>query len=214
MHVDDFIWAGTDDFETGVIQKVRSAFRCGKEEEKSFKYIGLNIEHSEDGIILQQHGYSSDMKMLNISELRSMRSNDDLSDTERTSLREVSGQLNWLSNQSRPDLSYDVLEMSMSVKKAQVSHLKQANKVIKKAKFEDTFIRFPKLGDPNELRLVLFSDASYANLCDGVSSAEGYILFLVDSNGRCSPLAWCSRGGIPGGRTCASEASNAKILVS
>ena len=34
------------------------------------------------------------------------------------------GQFNWLSNQSRPDISYDVLELSMSVKNATVAQIK------------------------------------------------------------------------------------------
>ena len=54
-------------------------------------------------------------------------------------------------------------------------------------------IRFPCLGKPNEMRILLFSDVAYANLIDGVSSTEGYIILLAVSNGRCCPLAWCSK---------------------
>ena len=103
------------------------------------------------------------------------------------------GQFNRLSNQSRPDTSYDVLELSMSVKNATVAQIKQANKLVKWVNGEDITIRFPCLGKPNEMRILLFSDAAYANLIDGVSSAEGYIIPLAGSNGRCCPLAWCSK---------------------
>ena len=57
-------------------------------------------------------------------------------------------------------------------------------------KFEPSSILFPNLGDPEELKLVVFSDASHANLADGYSSAGGYVIFLVGSNGNSSPLAW------------------------
>lgn len=40
---------------------------------------------------------------------------------------------------------------------------------------------------------MFFCDASHANLPDGFSSAEGYIIFLTDNAGRCCPLAWGSK---------------------
>lgn len=52
MHVDDFTWSGTTRFCDEVIEKVRTAFLCGKEADNAFKYIGLDVEHSEDGILL------------------------------------------------------------------------------------------------------------------------------------------------------------------
>ena len=51
-------------------------------------------------------------------------------------------------------------------------------------------IFFPDLGDLKSLQLVVFSDASHANLPDGFSSAGGYIIFLVGENKNCCPLAW------------------------
>ena len=40
------------------------------------------------------------------------------------------------------------------------------------------------------MRLILFSDASYANLPDGISSSLGYIIFIVDCNNNCSVISW------------------------
>ena len=79
------------------------------------------------------------------------------------------------------------------MKIATVAQIKQANKLVKRVNGEDISIRFPCLGKPNEMRILLFSDAAYANLIDGVSSAEGYIILLAGSNGRCCPLAWCNK---------------------
>ena len=77
------------------------------------------------------------------------------------------GQFNWLANQSQPDISYDILELSMSVKNATVTQIKQANKLVKRVNGEDIIIRFPCLWKPNEMR-ILFSDAAYTDLTDGV----------------------------------------------
>ena len=175
-----------------MIDKILSTFCCGKESYDSFQYIGLNIEHSDDGLILHQRDYNNEIHALSIAFLREIREDkDELNIEEQTLLRELVGQFNWLSNQSRPDISYDVLELSMSVKNAKVAQIKQANKLVKRANGEYITIRFPCLGKPNEMRILLFSEAAYANLIDGVSSEEGYIIPLAGSNGRCCPPAWC-----------------------
>ena len=41
-------------------------------------------------------------------------------------------------------------------------------------------------------KLVVYTDASYENLPDGVSSAGGNIIFIVGENNRCCPISWCS----------------------
>ena len=79
------------------------------------------------------------------------------------------------------------------MKGAKVSHLNQTNKIIKKVRGELTKIRFPNLGDPKDLHIALYANASNANLSDGVSNAEGYVVFFMGEDGRCCPLSWSSR---------------------
>jgi len=76
----------------------------------------------------------------------------------------------------------------MSFKAPTVQHLLQANKAIKKLKFEPHQLTFPVL-DP-ELRLVVYSDASHANLPDGVSSAGGHLILLVGCDEKSCILTW------------------------
>ncbi len=93
-----------------------------------------------------------------IATSRLQKPKDELSTTERNSLREAAGQLSWLvqATQYRPGISYDVLDLTMSVKNAIVEYLKQANEVVKVVKGVNVDIRFPFLGKPEELRLVAF----------------------------------------------------------
>ena len=172
MHVDDFIWSGKDSFEERVIEKICSAFCCGKKTDDSFRYIGLNIEHSDDSLILRQQDYINEIHALLVTFLCQTR------DTEQTLLRELLGQFNWLANQSRRDITCDVLELSMSVKNATIAQIKQLNKLVKRVNGGDITIKCPCLGRPNEMRILLFSDVAYANLIDGVSSAEGVVHLL------------------------------------
>ena len=67
------------------------------------------------------------------------------------------------------------------------------NKVIRKSKSIQYKLAFPSLGSLEDSELLLFTDASYANLSDKVSSAGGYIIFLKGSNGRLCPISWASK---------------------
>ena len=100
--------------------------------------------------------------------------------------------LNWVATQTRPDLSFDVSEFSTFMKKGKVVCMRQANKNIKKAKKERSQICVPNLGDLHNLRIVAYSDASFANLEDG-GSQGGYIIFVVGSNGNYFPVHWQSK---------------------
>ena len=62
--------------------------------------------------------------------------------------------------------------------------------MVRKLKLHECKLLFPDLGDLTKLKLVLYNDAAYANLADGVSSTGGRISFLL-GNGRCCPIS-CS----------------------
>jgi len=80
----------------------------------------------------------------------------------------------------------------MIIKSERVEHLLQANKVIRKLKSEPSKIVFPRLGQLESLHLLLYNDASYANLPDGTSSTGARIIFLSGDGGRCCPISWSS----------------------
>ena len=101
------------------------------------------------------------------------------------------GQLNWIVNQSRPDLSFDELHLGNRIKNAKVEDITLANKEVRNLKLHECELLFPDIGDLTKLKLVLYNDAAYANLPDGVSSTGGRISFLV-GNGRCCPISWSS----------------------
>ena len=46
------------------------------------------------------------------------------------------------------------------------------------------------MGNLANIKIVLYSDASYANLSDGISSAGGHIVFLEGENENCCPISW------------------------
>ena len=57
--MDDFLWSGTNDFETGYISKLCKNFVIGKENHSVFWYLGL---HLQETILELQMNYSENLK--------------------------------------------------------------------------------------------------------------------------------------------------------
>ena len=77
------------------------------------------------------------------------------------------------------------------LKQENVECLKQANRVVKKAKKERSHIDIPDLENLKHLKIVAYCDASFGSLTDE-GSQGGYIIFLVGSNDKYMPIAWQS----------------------
>ena len=80
----------------------------------------------------------------------------------------------------------------MSKKHPTVENILRANKAIRQAKNNILNIHFPRLGLFNEWKIQVFGDASWGNLPDGTSSAQGHVIFLTGKDNSCCPLSWKS----------------------
>ena len=80
--------------------------------------------------------------------------------------------------------------MSTRLKNATINDLLRTLKGIKKLKAASSVISFPYLGQPSSWKIILFSDASHGNLCNGNGSMGGHIIFLVGLNRKCCVLSW------------------------
>ena len=87
-----------------------------------------------------------------------------------------------------------MIELSTKLNKGTVNDLKRAIKAVKNLKEERAVVMMPKLCNPSDWRLVVFSDASHANLSDGTSSIGAHLVFLTDVDRSC-PIS-CHAGKI------------------
>ena len=110
---------------------------------------------------------------------------------ERKQLKVLSGQMLWVTNHTRPDLSYESCVMSNSGKNPTVRKLLEANKAVGKLKKDNLSIKFCKVESLDEIKVVTYSDATYASLGDG-SSQGGYIAGIKGKLG-VIPISWQSR---------------------
>ena len=78
------------------------------------------------------------------------------------------GQINWASGITRPDVSFNACQLSTVQAIPKISDIVAANKTVADLKREDLCIRYVPL-KTGSLKLIVFADASYANLSDGGS---------------------------------------------
>ena len=189
-HVDDFLHSGDSEFQRNVITPLGNEFQASRRASKQFKYVGLNISQSEESIKVNQNDY---LDNIGFEELPSHCTGPeiDLNSIEYTLFRSLVGSINWLANGTRPDVSFSMINLSTKFNKAHTSHLKESVKLIKTLKTDKLDIVFPRLDSLHGLKLIVYTDASLANL-NGVDSCGGHIIFLSDSHNQCSTLAWHS----------------------
>ena len=148
------------------------------------------IQQCHNGIYISQQEYAKGIEEINISPTRTNQLEEPINEEEKSSLRSVIGQLNWLGLQTRPDLAYDICDLSTSLKNGTVNLLKRANKVIKKAKFYEVSLFFPKM-DLDDVSVTAFADASHGNLTDG--NSQGGMFIEVRSGRDSCPVEWQSK---------------------
>ena len=193
LHVDDFIYGGSTEFTKDVISKLVSVFEISVQNCSNFKYVGLNLVQTSNGIMIDQDKYvKSTVECVDISSSRVLDKDELLTEVERKQLKRLCGQLLWVSNNTRPDVCYEVSTLCNAGKNATVSDLLKVNKLVKKMKQEKGVIKYPNLGDPNKWNLAVFSDSSFANLPDS-SSQGGHIVFINSTEGKVAPISWQSR---------------------
>ena len=190
-HVDDILWGGTDDFRENVIHKLHNVLQIGSENSKAFNYVGMEVSQDEDkSIIVRQDNYIRNMVPIKLTPTQLANTDKTLMETERSQLRSIIGQLNWIACITRPDISFDVSQASSNVKNATIRDIVSINKIVKRVKNKDSFIKFSPL-DLKSIHLKSFSDSSFNNLIDGASQG-GHILFVCDDQDNCCPIEWRS----------------------
>lgn len=193
-HVDDVLYSGTTRFQDQIIKALFKTFKISAEHRDSFRYLGLNVSQDREThtITVDQNDYAKSVKPVTLSTSRRTNSDADLTEEEKTSYHSVLGKLLWLSGRTRPDLSYDCMELSTYSKSPKVKDMLFLNKVVKKVQDKDSTIHFRPLDlKTDNIRVVFYSDASLGNLPNGGSS-RGYVTFIANQHGNVNLMSWSS----------------------
>ena len=180
LHVDDFFITGSKNFFDTVGGHILAKYIVGKRANRHFEYVGLNIQRNTQNMIVDQNSYAEEIDKTGF-EIKGRKNEEKVNLSELRNLRSIIGQIHWLSSQTRPDLSFDALELSIERNNASVATLKRANKVIKKVKEGESRMSIQAIGQI--LSLDVYADASFCNLPDGKSSTSGSVILLRGSKG-------------------------------
>ena len=191
-HVDDFVFAGTAEWNKSTIDVIMTEFNISTHFPKYFKYIGLEIFQDRNGVKLDQLKYISTVQEIKLASGRMTDKDAPLTTEEKSLLRSASGQLLWASTQTRPDMSYDACIVSNYGKEPTVDNIIYANKAIRQMKSIELKLVFPYLGPIEELKIICFADASHANLPCGASQGA-YIIFIANNDNMIAPIMWQSK---------------------
>ena len=188
-HVDDMLWSGTKQFHEEVIELLRQALSFGTEQSVAFRYIGIEIQQHDDfSISVNQNNFARSLTKLAIPV--GVDKHAPLSDSQRKNMRSKLGQLNWLANVSRPEISFDVCFLSSKQKESTLVDLQAVNKIISRVQSIDSSLTFPVL-DEESLKITVYADASFNSLPKGGSQGAQLVL-LTDKYRNCSPIGWNS----------------------
>ena len=133
-HVNDFAFCGNARFQTEVIKQLKIIFKVGLYANGSFKYVGLNVIQSDTGILVNQELYALTVKEIELKQNHGYKKADELSEEEKAKLKRLSGQMFWVTSQTRPDLSFETCIMSNAGKHSTVKTIHEANKTVRKLK--------------------------------------------------------------------------------
>ena len=157
LHVDDFQGTGNETFFTEVMDVLCKSFKISKREIQNFRFTGVDVKGLENGNVeISQESYVEALKKIDINP------EDDekrpLNREEFKLYRGLVGKLTWLSEMTRPDLSYDTLDLAGYNKEATTANLKKINKVVDKAQKTKGVVTYSKIGDFNDLKILAISD--------------------------------------------------------
>ena len=192
VHVDDFVYCGSEELHSRVIETIKKKFSIKQIEKNSFKYVGLQVSQTEHEIRLNQDSYIKSIEEIQRDNQGDRKNKEELNQEERKKLKALGGQMLWVASQTRPDLSYETCVVTNVTQSSTVKTIHDANKAIIKMKAQTVDIRFPSLSEVSDIKIKAYTDATYASLDDG-SSQGGHIVFLEGANKKAIPITWQSK---------------------
>ncbi|KAE8706377.1 hypothetical protein F3Y22_tig00110393pilonHSYRG00025 [Hibiscus syriacus] len=196
VYVDDLIITGDDEAEILQTKENLSVRFQMKELGQLKHFIGLEVDHTHEGIFLCQHKYAKDLlKRFGMLKCKStstpMEPNvkicshegKDLEDA--TMYRQLVGSLIYLTL-TRPDISYAVGVMSRYMQNPKKPHLEAIRRILRYVKSTiDYGLLYKKAED---CKLVSYCDVDYAGDHDTRRSTTGYVFKLGSGT-----ISWCSK---------------------
>ncbi len=193
LHVDDFLHGGNEYFNKKIMPQLMEDFKVGKSEAREFLYTGIRIRQYDDHIKADQDKYTKNVQIPSIDLKQLENKKREMNQDELTLLRQLTGIVNWAQGATRPDLSFETIELSTKFKGGLVEDLLQAKTAANRLKKLEVTVVTSDIGCFKDCQVWVFTDAAYRNLNNNTDSCGGYFLLIVNKiSGRCAPIEWRS----------------------
>ena len=120
-HVDDFFWGGSQVFKNQVICVLLKS-QISHQERAAFTYLGLQMKQLPNAVRVHQSSYVSDISPIVIQKGRNKF--DKQTDDKSHQLRALTGQLDCVANQTRPDVAFGARQASIAATNGTVNDFK------------------------------------------------------------------------------------------
>lgn len=192
IYVDDGLVCGQNEAEMrNLISELKKKFEITLHDGKSF--LGLSIEKTSTGMFISQRAYIEKVaKRFELDNCKStltpaiinpnLKKDGNGEQEERcvsVPYREAIGALLYISNNSRPDISFMVNKLSSFCEAPRSSHWSAVKRVIKYLYSTRENCLFYPCGE--EIEIVCFSDSDFAADLDSRKSTTGYAIFIGKS---------------------------------
>ena len=169
---------------------LQKAFLFGSEEEGEFRYIGMNLCQTREGIKVDYKHYIEAIEIPEIEEI-GVTSQGLLDEEGQTLFRSIVARINTIGYQCRPDVVFETKVLSAEFGKASKQSLKLARKELIKIKSGESSIKFPNIGNMADWVIVGHGDAGIRSLPDKQTSVGGQVVMICNrkSNKTCV-ISW------------------------
>ena len=198
VHVDDGLCAGDYEFEKA-LKQLEQKFPFGSKRQKSFVFTGIQVNQDDKGRIhLDQREYVNKIDPIQIDRHRRKQENETVTEKEKQDLRGIMGSLQYAATNTRPDLSARLSLLQARINCAAIRDLLEANRLLSDAKKHgDTRITYESI-PTEDLRFIVYSDASFASREKQQSQKGGIILaahrqVMDQQPAGASPIVWYSK---------------------
>ena len=180
IHVDDCATGGYGKKYEDALNYLKQKFEFRKWRNHDGDFCGARyVQDPVSKVIsMSQQAFAQKLRPLHFSRERMSKRDEPLNPKEVACLRAINGSLNWLCTQSRPDLSAQVSFSQQSFPEPKVQDALNVNNAVRRAKqHSDQNIVFSVI-PPEELCVMMHSDAAFGNARAGAMQA-GYVVSLT-----------------------------------
>ena len=102
-----------------IVKGISEKFTVSKVEENRFRFTGLDVKAEKEKIEVSIEDYAKSVEP--IEEIRKVDRNEKITKLELKEYRKYTGKISWLSQGTRPDLSYSAVQLATKKNSATIA---------------------------------------------------------------------------------------------